>query len=173
MLIMIGTAKDDVDPEKMMSAELHAHFTRLLVGVHKMWTHAWVMLIPSFLIRWIRLLALRHLSMPSLMPSSRKSWPICHHSHSRATTCSPRSSHTTTCGYHYSCGRLAAAAAITEAATHDGYATDEGENKFEDENKLEEDKVQQPRPGHPWQYNWNARQPPRPVRDDEHVAKLK
>jgi hypothetical protein len=29
---MIGTAKDDVDLEKMMSAEWHAHFTRLLVG---------------------------------------------------------------------------------------------------------------------------------------------
>jgi hypothetical protein len=116
---MIGTTKDDVDPEKMTSAELHAHFTRLLVGraqdmdtclgdvdsklsdamdkiagieasfkfqevmarlppqpqdvdtrlgVHKMWTHAWVMLIPSS------------------MPSSRKSWPVYHHSHSRAST---------------------------------------------------------------------------------------
>jgi hypothetical protein len=29
---MIGTVKDDVRPEKMTSAELHAHFTRLLVG---------------------------------------------------------------------------------------------------------------------------------------------
>jgi hypothetical protein len=29
---MIGIAKDDVDLEKMMSAELHAHFTWLLVG---------------------------------------------------------------------------------------------------------------------------------------------
>jgi hypothetical protein len=29
---MIGTTKDDVDPEKMMSAELHAQFTWLLVG---------------------------------------------------------------------------------------------------------------------------------------------
>jgi hypothetical protein len=28
---MTGTTKDDVDPEKMTSAELHAHFTRLLV----------------------------------------------------------------------------------------------------------------------------------------------
>jgi hypothetical protein len=32
MLIMTATTKDDVDPEKMTSAELHAHFTRLLVG---------------------------------------------------------------------------------------------------------------------------------------------
>jgi hypothetical protein len=32
MLIMTGTAKDDVDLEKMTIAELHAHFTRLLVG---------------------------------------------------------------------------------------------------------------------------------------------
>jgi hypothetical protein len=29
---MTETTKDDVDPEKMTSAELHAHFTRLLVG---------------------------------------------------------------------------------------------------------------------------------------------
>jgi hypothetical protein len=29
---MTGTAKDDVDPEKMTTTELHAHFTRLLVG---------------------------------------------------------------------------------------------------------------------------------------------
>jgi hypothetical protein len=29
---MTGTAKDDVDLEKMTSAELHAHFTKLLVG---------------------------------------------------------------------------------------------------------------------------------------------
>jgi hypothetical protein len=29
---MTGTTKDDVDPEKMTTAELHAHFTRLLVG---------------------------------------------------------------------------------------------------------------------------------------------
>jgi uncharacterized protein YukE len=32
MLIMTGTANDGVDPEKMTSAALHAHFTRLLVG---------------------------------------------------------------------------------------------------------------------------------------------
>ena len=31
-LTMTGTTKDDVDPEKMTNAELHAHFTRLLVG---------------------------------------------------------------------------------------------------------------------------------------------
>jgi hypothetical protein len=29
---MIGTTKDDVDPEKMTNAELNAHFTQLLVG---------------------------------------------------------------------------------------------------------------------------------------------
>jgi hypothetical protein len=29
---MAGTTKDDVDLEKMTSAKLHAHFTRLLVG---------------------------------------------------------------------------------------------------------------------------------------------
>jgi hypothetical protein len=63
--------------------------------------------------------------------------------------------------------------AATEVATQDGYAADEGGNEFEDENELEEDKVQQPTPGHPQLYNRNARPPPRLVRDDEHVAKLK
>jgi hypothetical protein len=29
---MTGTTKDDVDLEKMPNAELHAHFTQLLVG---------------------------------------------------------------------------------------------------------------------------------------------
>jgi hypothetical protein len=29
---MIGTTKEDVDPEKMTNAKLHAHFTELLVG---------------------------------------------------------------------------------------------------------------------------------------------
>jgi hypothetical protein len=32
VLIITGTTKDDVDLEKMTSAELHAHFTQLLVG---------------------------------------------------------------------------------------------------------------------------------------------
>jgi hypothetical protein len=59
-----------------------------------------------------------------------------------------------------------------EAATQDGYAADEGENEFKDENELEEDEVKQPAPGRPRQYNRNARPPPCPVRDDEHVAKL-
>jgi hypothetical protein len=31
-LTITGTTKDDVDSEKMTSAELHAHFTQLLVG---------------------------------------------------------------------------------------------------------------------------------------------
>jgi hypothetical protein len=32
VLITTGTVKDDVDPEKMTTIELHAHFTRLWVG---------------------------------------------------------------------------------------------------------------------------------------------
>jgi hypothetical protein len=136
--------------------------------MHKMWTHAWVMSIPSFLMRWTRFMSLRHLSTPSLMPSS---------SPGPFTT-------TATAGRHVPrarrvplvpppAGTVTAAVAATEAVTQDGYAIDEGENEFEDENELEEDEVQQPAPGHPRQYNCNARPPPRPVRDDEHVAKLK
>jgi hypothetical protein len=53
------------------------------------------------------------------------------------------------------------------------YAADEGEDDFEDENELDEDEVQHPAPGRPRQYNRNARPPPRLIRDDEQVAKLK
>jgi hypothetical protein len=70
-------------------------------------------------------------------------------------------------------GIVTAAAATTEAATQDGYAADEGEDEFEDKNELEEGGVQQPAPGRPPQYNRNTHPPPPPVRDDEHVAKLK
>jgi hypothetical protein len=70
-------------------------------------------------------------------------------------------------------GTVTVVVAATEAATHDGYAADEGEDKFEDENELDEEEVQQPSPGRPRQYNHNARPPPRPVRDNEHVAILK
>jgi hypothetical protein len=58
-------------------------------------------------------------------------------------------------------------------ATQDGYAADKGEVELEDKNELEEGEVQQPAPGRQRQYNRNARPPPRPVCDDEHVAKLK
>jgi hypothetical protein len=70
-------------------------------------------------------------------------------------------------------GIVTAAVAATEVATQDVYAADEGENEFEGENELEEDEVQQPAPGLPRQYNRNARPPPRLVRGDEHVTKLK
>jgi hypothetical protein len=60
--------------------------------------------------------------------------------------------------YHYCCD------ATTDAASHEGYTDDEGEYELEDVNKLDDKEVQQPPPGHP---------PPRSVRDDDRVAKLK
>jgi hypothetical protein len=167
---MIGTAKDDVDPEKMTSAELHAHFTRLLVGraqdvdtrlgdVDSKLSNAMDKIAGLETYFNAKLDAkfqevLAHLP-PQLQPGI--SAPRAH----RVPLIPP------------SAGTVKAAAAATEAATQDGYAADEGENEFKDGNELEEDEVLQPAPGRPWQYNRNARPPPRPVRDDEHVAKRK
>jgi hypothetical protein len=66
-------------------------------------------------------------------------------------------------------GTITAATAVTDATTHEGYTDDEGE----EENMLDGEEVQQPPPGHPGQDNYNARPPPRPVCDNDHVAKLK
>jgi hypothetical protein len=55
--------------------------------------------------------------------------------------------------------------------SQDGYIADEGEEEFEDKNELKEGEVQQP--AFEGRYNRNARPPPRLVRDDEHVVKLK
>jgi hypothetical protein len=148
----------------MTSAELHAHITRLLVGraqdvdtrlgdVDSKLSNAMdkiAGLEASSNAKFQEVLA-------RLPPQ-----PGIHVPHARCVPLVPP--HATT---------VIATAPAMEAATQDGYAADEGENKFKDENEFEEDKVQQPAPGRPRQYNRNARPPPRPVHDDEHVAKLK
>jgi hypothetical protein len=70
-------------------------------------------------------------------------------------------------------GVAAVALAAPEAASDEGYEDYEGEDEMADENMLDGEEIQQPPPGHQRQYRRNARPPPRLVRDDDHVAKLK
>jgi hypothetical protein len=170
---MIGTTKDDVDPEKMTSAELHAHFTRLLVG-HAQDVDTRLGDVDSKLSDAMDKIAGLEASFNTKLDAKFQEvlarlppqpQPVVHVSRARRVPLIPPSAGTVTAAVN--------AAATTEVATQDGYAADERENEFEDENKHEEDEVQQPAPGRPRQYNRNAHPPPRPVCDDEHVAKLK
>jgi hypothetical protein len=170
---MTGITKDDVDPEKMTSAELHAHFTRLLVGrAQDMDTRLGdfdsklsdsMDKIAGLEASFNTKLDTKFQEVLAHLPPQPQ--PGVHAPRARRVPLVPPSAGTVTVA--------AAAAADTEVATQDGYAADEGGNEFEDENELEENEVQQPAPGRPRQYNRNARPPPRPVCDDEHVAKLK
>jgi hypothetical protein len=170
---MTGTTKDDVDPEKMTTAELHAHFTRLLVGraqdvdtrlgdVDSKLSDAMDKIVGLEASFNTKLDAQFQEVLARLPPLPQ---PGIHVPRACRVPLIPPSAGTVTAA--------AAAAAAMEVATHDGYAANEGENEFEDENELKEDEVQQPAPGRPRQYNRNARPPPRLVRDDEYVAKLK
>jgi hypothetical protein len=162
---MTGTTKDDVDPEKMTNAELHAHFTQLLVG-HAHDVDTCLGDVDSKLSDAMEKIdGLEEAFSAKLHAKFQKvlAW----------LPPQPQS------GVHVSrarCVPLAPppAGAVTAAvATQYGYAAYEGENNFEDENKLEEGEVQQHAPRCPRQYNRNAHPPPRPVRDDELVVKLK
>jgi hypothetical protein len=169
---MTGTMKDHVDPEKMMSAELHAHFTRLLVGraqdvntrlgdVDSKVSDAMDKIAGLEASFNAKLNAKFQEVLARLPPQPQ---PGVHAPRARRVPLVPPSAGTIIAA--------TATAASTEAATQDGYAADEGENKFKYENELEEDEVLQPAPGRPQQYNRKARPPPRPVCDDDHVAKL-
>jgi hypothetical protein len=167
---MTGTTKKDVDPEKMKNAELHAHFTQLLVGrAHDMDTRLGdedsnlsnvMEKIDGLETAFNTKLDAKFQEVLARLPPQPQ--PGIHVPHARRVAlASPPAS------------TVIAAAAAMEAATQDGYDADKGEDKFEDENELEEGEVQQPTPGRRRQYNRNVRPPPRPRRDDEHVAKLK
>jgi hypothetical protein len=60
-----------------------------------------------------------------------------------------------------------------ESAFDEGYEDYGGEDKLVEENEFDGKEVLQHPPSRPRQYNRNPRPPPRPVRDDDHVAKLK
>ena len=63
-----------------------------------------------------------------------------------------------------------AATTMAIDTTYDEYEGDEEYAEYDDEN---DEEVEQPQPSRPKQYNRNARPPPRQVRDDDHVTKLK
>jgi hypothetical protein len=165
---MIATTKDDVDPEKMTSAELHAHFTQLLVGraydIDTCLGDADSKLsdamekIDGLEEDFNAKLDAKFQEVLAWLPPQ----PGVHAPHAcHVPLALPLA------------GTVTATVATTEAATHDGYVTAQGEDEFEDENELDEDEVQQPAPGRPLQYNLNTHPPPRHVRVDEYVAKLK
>jgi hypothetical protein len=173
VLVLIGTAKDDVDPEKMMNTELHAYFTQLLVG-RAQDVDTCLGDLDSKLSDAMDKIAGLEASFNAKLDARFQEFLAHLPPQPQLGIHAPRAHHiplvpppagTVTAA--------AAAAAATEVATQDGYAPDEGEYEFKDENELEEDEVQQPAPGRPRQYNRNACPPPRPVRYDEHVAKLK
>jgi hypothetical protein len=166
---MTGIAKDDVDPKTVTSAELHAHFTWLLVGhaqdvdtrlgdVDSKFSNAMDKIVGLEKSFNAKLNAKFQEVLARLPPQPQPGiHALCAH---RIPLVPPPA------------GTITATAAAMEVATQDGYAADEEENEFEYENELEEDKVQQPAPGRPWQSNRNARDL-HPIHDDEHVAKLK
>jgi hypothetical protein len=124
---MIGTAKDDVDLEKMTSAELHAHFTRLLVG-HAQDVDTCLGDVDSKLSDAMDKIAGLEASfntkldakfqevLAHLPPQPQSG---IHAPRARRVPLVPPSAGTVTA--------VAAAAAATEAATQDGYAADEWE----------------------------------------------
>ena len=67
-------------------------------------------------------------------------------------------------------GVAPAATTLATDTACDEYEGDEEYDESEDEN---DEEVDQPPPGRPRPNNRNARPPPRQVRDDDHVAKLK
>jgi hypothetical protein len=138
---MTRTTKDDVDLEKMTSAELHAHFTRLLVGhaqdvdtclcdVDSKRSDA-MDKIAGLEASFNTKLDAKFQEVLGRLPPQPQSGV--HAPRARHVPLVPPSAGTVTAA--------AAAAAAMEVATQDGYAADEGENELEDENELEEDEV--------------------------------
>jgi hypothetical protein len=167
---MTGTTKEDVDPEKMTNAELHAHFTELLVGrAHDVDTRLGdvdsklsntMEKIDGLEVAFHSKLDTKFLDILARLPPQPQLGV--HVPRARRIPLRPPPM-----------GTVTAVVAAIWVATQDGYAADKGEVELEDKNELEEGEVQQPAPGRQRQYNRNARPPPRPVCDDEHVAKLK
>jgi hypothetical protein len=133
---MTGTTKDD-DLEKMTSAELHAHFTRLLVGraqdvdtrlgdVDSKLSDA-MDKIAGLEASFNTKLDAKFQEVLARFPPQPQ--PGVHAPRARRVPLIPPSVGTVTA--------VAAVVAATEAATQDGYATDEGGNEFEDENEVQ------------------------------------
>jgi hypothetical protein len=138
---MIGTGKDDVDPEKMTSAELQAHFTQLLAGhAHDMDTHL-CYVYSKLSDAMVKIDCLEESFNAKL---DAKFWEV--------WAWLPQPGVPAPCAHRVPLtappvGTVTTATAATDAATHVGCADDEGEDELEDENMLHDEEVQQPAPG--------------------------
>ena len=167
---MTGKEKpnETIDPETMTNKELHAHFSKLLVGraqdvdtrltemdtriadvIEKM-DGLEATLASQFDTKFQEILA--RLPAPAPPPGQRPQLPA---GRARRVPLADQP---------------AAATAATDEAQ--GYHLGEDEYEYDDENEIDGELPLQA-PGRPRHYHRNAHPPPRQVRDDEHVAKLK
>jgi hypothetical protein len=136
---MTGTTKEDVDLEKMKNAELHAHFTQLLVGrAHDVDTRLGDVDSKHFdaMEKFDGLEAAFNAKIDAkfqkvLARLPPQPQPGVHVPRARRGPLAPPTA-----------GTVIVATAATEVATQDGYNADEGEDEFEDKYKLEEGEVQ-------------------------------
>jgi hypothetical protein len=145
-LIITGTTTEDVDPEKMTNAKLYAHFTQLLVGCpHDVDTRLGD--VDSKLSYAME--KIDGLEEAFNAKLDAKFEEVLARLLPQPGVHMPRARSVPLAPPP--AGTATAAAAAMEVATEDGYAA----------------------PGRSRQYIRNAHPPPRPVHDDEHVAKLK
>ncbi|KAK1626467.1 hypothetical protein QYE76_000782 [Lolium multiflorum] len=163
-----GPTSAAVDPAKMTSEELHAHFTHLLGG-HATDVDARLADVDAKLTdaldKMDGLEAAFNSKLDAKFQELLTRLPQPRDNVRRRARRVPRA--------EVPAGTAPAAAAAPEAASDEGYDDYGGEEELVDENVLDGEEVEQPAPGRPRQLNRNARPPPRPVCDDDHVAKLK
>ncbi|KAM0841708.1 hypothetical protein ACQ4PT_058840 [Festuca glaucescens] len=163
-----GPTSAAVDPAKMTSEELHAHFTHLLGG-HATDVDARLgdvdAKLTDALDKMDGLEAVFNSKLDAKFQELLARFPQPRDNVRRRARRVPR--------VEVPVGTAPAAAAAPEAASDEGYDDYGGEEELVDENVLDGEEVEQPAPGRPRQLNRNAHPPPRPVRDDDHVAKLK
>ncbi|KAK1680882.1 hypothetical protein QYE76_041730 [Lolium multiflorum] len=161
-----STESANVDPDKMTNAEMHAHFIHLLGG-HSTDVDGRLGDVDAKLTEALDKIDGLEASFNSKLDAkfqellTRLPPPVRRRARRVPLADVPA-------------GTAPAAAAAHDAPSDEG-CEDYGGNEDEqvDENALDDEEVQQPAPGRPRQLNRHVRPPPRPVRDDDHVAKLK
>ena len=167
---MTGPTPGAVDPAKMTTEELHAHFTHLLGG-HARDVDARIGDVDAKLTDALDKLDGLETTFNSKLDAKFQELltrlPPPRDNVRRRARRVPRAD--------VPAGTAPAAAAAPDAPSDEGYEDYDGDGDEQvEENVLDGEEVEQPAPGRPRQLNRNARPPPRPVRnDDDHVAKLK
>ena len=167
---MTGPTPAAVDPAKMTSEQLHAHFTHLLGG-HARDVDARIGDVDAKLTDALDKLDGLETAFNSKLDAKFQELltrlPPPRDNVRRRARRVPLAD--------VPAGTAPAAAAAPDAPSDEGYEDYEGDaDEQVEENVLDGEEVEQPAPGRPRQLNRNARPPPRPVRnDDDHVAKLK